>query len=86
MGVHFGGILPIDRKEVYCLKKLFGCYLLAQFPRDDMPHIMDEVPGEAAKVACEEASCLIWVMRFDVSSPWGLGFIERIHFPLNGYI
>ena len=53
-----------------------------------MPHIMDEVPGEAAKVACEEASCLIWVMRFDVSSlrPQGLGFIEPKHFPLNGYI
>ena len=53
------GILPIDRKEVYCLKKLFGCYLLTQFPRDDMPHIMDEVLGEAAKVACEEVNCLI---------------------------
>ena len=51
-----------------------------------MPHIMDKVPGEAAKVACEEASCLIWVMRFDVSSPRGLGFIEPKHFTLNGYI
>ena len=41
--------------------------LLAQFPKEDISQIMDEVPGEVAEVACLEENKCLWEMTFDGS-------------------
>ena len=42
--------------------------LLAQFPREDISQITDEMLGEVAEVACLEENKCLWEMTFDGSS------------------